>query len=191
MSAVTLSLKGGERFKAQLQQIARSLNTAHAVRIGFLEGASYDSGDGGARLAAAAKRVTPAIAAEHPGWRGLLTAWSRWQASHPGGLSVAQVAFWNEFGTTRAKPRPFFRSAIRRHSGEWGGKLARYLKGAKYDSAVALSKLGLLISEQIVDSIESWPADNAPLTAFIKQFNKSLQDRRTMKDAVNYEVVSK
>jgi hypothetical protein len=182
---VTFNLRGGDKFKAQLQNLARSLNTARAVRIGFLEGSDYPEGDGGARLMAAAKRVFKA----HPGWGRLLAAWSRWQAKHPRGLSVAQVAFWNEFGTSTSKPRPFFRLMIRQHSGEWGKKLARYLKGAQFDAEVALNKLGMLIAGQLQESIQSWPADNAPLTVAVKGFNHGLVDSMTMARAVDFEVV--
>ena len=189
MSAVRMELKGGERFKAQLQKLARSLNTARGVRIGFLEGADYPEGDGGARLANAAKRLTAKQQADHPSWKRLLLAWSAWAASHPGGPSVAQVAFWNEFGTLTAKPRPFFRTAIRQHSGEWGAALARFLRQSKFDSAVALRKLGLLISEQVRESIMTYGGSNAPLTVHIKGFDRPLQDSETMARAVDFELV--
>lgn len=187
MSAVTFRLRGGDQFKAQLQQLARSLNTARGVRIGFLEGATYPEGDGGARLAAAAKRLPAA----QQGWKRLLMAWSKWQAAHPSSLSVAKVAFWNEFGTTTSKPRPFFRFTIRRHSGQWGVALGRYLRASGFDARIALSKLGMLISEQLQESIMSWPADNRPLTAFIKGFTHGLVDHAVMARAVDFEVVKK
>jgi hypothetical protein len=188
MAAVTLNLKGGDKFKEHLQALARSLNKARAVRVGFLEGKDYPEGDGGARLADAAKRVTPAIAAAHPDWKPRLSAWAAWQATHSPRLSVAQVALWDEFGTVTSKPRPFFRSAIAKHSGEWGPLLGRFLKSSGYDSEVALSKLGVTISEQITESILSWPADNAELTAHIKQFNKGLVDSAVLSQSVSYEV---
>ena len=35
-------------------------------------------------------------------------------------LHVAQVAFWNEFGTITAPARPFFRQTIKGHQDHWG-----------------------------------------------------------------------
>lgn len=185
---VNFQMRGGERLKAKLASMAQGLDKARQVRVGFLEDADYPAGDGGARLAAAAKRVTPDIEAVHPDWKPRLTAWSHWQAAHSLQLRIAQVAFWLEFGTTTQKPLPFFRSMISRNSGNWGGKLGRYLKTSEYDAGTALGKLGVLIQGQLVDSIESGPADNAPLTAFIKQFNKRGQDRGILKNHVDYEV---
>ena len=153
MSAVRMELKGGERFKAQLRQLATNLQTARGVRIGFLEGATYPA--------------TPGKSS----------------------LNVATVAFWNEFGTLTAKPRPFFRTAIRQHSGEWGAALARFLRQSKFDSAVALRKLGLLISEQVRESIMTYGGSNAPLTVHIKGFDRPLQDSETMARAVDFELV--
>ena len=43
------------------------------------------------------------------------------QANYEGsdGESVAQVAFWNEYGTATIPPRPFFRNTIAQHKDEW------------------------------------------------------------------------
>jgi hypothetical protein len=183
MSAVTFKLRGGEHLKAELQRMAQGLKTARAVRVGFLEGATYPQGDGGARLARAAKKF--------PEWRSLFMAWSRWQASHPTNMTVAQAAFWSEFGTSHSPPRPFFRKTISRHSGSWASALARFLRGAHMDARLALEKLGVLISEQLRASILSWPADNAPMTVAIKGFNHGLIDHGVMSRSVDYEVVGK
>jgi len=191
MTDVTLKFSGGSRLESHLKQLSNSLNAASVVRVGFLEGANYSEGDGGARLAAAAERLTKAQQSAHPSWRPRLLAWSRWQVAHPTNLSVAQVAFWNEFGTSHTKPRPFFRNTISKRSGEWGDTLARYLKGAQFNAAIALGKLGKLISEQIRTSILNWPADNAELTVFIKGFNHGLVDRGVMSKSVDFEVVGK
>ncbi len=187
-TAVKLKFSGGEALKAKLLNMSKGLERAKSVKVGFLADATYPAGDGGARLADAAKRVTPAMAAEHPDWKPRLEAWAKWQAANSPTLKVAQVAFWAEFGTTTQKPRPFFRSMIRSKSPRWGYWLGRFLSGSEYDAEKALTKLGMKVSEQLQDSIESWPADNAPLTVHIKQFNKGLTDRGIMKDHVDFEV---
>ena len=40
-------------------------------------------------------------------------------AKYSTGEYVAQVAYWNEYGTTLSPPRPFFRNAIKDKSKEW------------------------------------------------------------------------
>jgi hypothetical protein len=181
VSAVTLTLRGGDHFKAHLQELAKGLKNARMVRVGFLEGATYSQGDGGARLLRAAARF--------PQWRRLFTSWARWQAKHAASITVAQAAFWTEFGTSRSPPRPFFRSTIRRNSGTWGRSLARYLRGSGFNARVSLDKLGVLIGGQVSESILAWPADNAPITVAIKGFNHGLVDHAVMSRAVDHEVM--
>ena len=125
---VAVRFAGGDKLKRKLLQMSHGLEKAKRVNVGFLEDADYPANDGGARLAAAAKRVTPDIAAVHPDWKPRLEAWSHWQETHSPQLHVAQVAFWLEFGTTTQKPRPFFRGTILAKSPNWGGHLGRYLK---------------------------------------------------------------
>jgi hypothetical protein len=185
---VAVRFAGGTKLKARLLSMAHGLDKAKNVQVGFLDSADYAANDGGARLAAAAKRVTPDIAAAHPDWKPRLEAWSRWQATHSPQLHVAQVAFWLEFGTTTQKPRPFFRQTILSKSPNWGGHLGRYLKTSEYDAGKALAKMGILIQGQVVDSIEGWGADNAELTAFVKGFSHGGIDTGTLRRNVDFEV---
>lgn len=184
---VAVRFAGGTKLKAKLLQMAHGLDRAKQVKVGFLEGADYPRDDG-ARLAAAAKRVTPEVSEAHPDWKPRLTAWSKWAESHSPQISVAQAAFWMEFGTSTQKPFPFFRSTILSKSDNWGGHLGRYLKASEYDAGRALAKMGVLIQGQLVDALEAGPADNQPLTVFVKQFNKRGQDTGTMKRSVDFEV---
>lgn len=185
---VNFATVGGDKLKARLLAMGQGLDKARNVRVGFLESADYPANDGGARLADAASRVTPDIEAAHPDWKPRLTAWSKWQESHSPQLHVAQVAFWLEFGTTTQKPFPFFRQMIASKSANWGGHLGRYLKTSEYDAGKALAKMGVLIQGQLVDSLTAGPADNAPLTAFIKQFNHRGIDHGPMQRSVDFEV---
>jgi hypothetical protein len=185
---VAVRFSGGTKLKAKLLQMSHGLDKAKMVRAGFLEDADYPANDGGARLASAAQRVTPDVAAAHPDWKPRLEAWSKWQASHSPQIHVAQAAFWLEFGTTTQKPFPFFRQTIASKSPNWGGHLGKYLKASEYDAGKALAKMGVLIQGQIVDAIDASPADNAPLTVFIKGFSKRGQDGGTLKRNVDFEV---
>jgi hypothetical protein len=104
-------------------------------------------------------------------------------------LPVAQVAFWNEFGTSRVPPRSFFRGAIRDKSKNWGAQLGAAVKHYNFDGAKALAVLGEIVKDDIVSSITAWPADNAESTVKAKGFNKGLIDKGIMQRAVDFELV--
>lgn len=181
-------LIGGQQFAMHLQGLAKKITGARAVRVGFFEGEKYPDGDGGARLRSAAKKLTADQRAAHPDWKPRLDAWAASAANGGPSLSVAQVAFWNEFGTSHAPARPFFRNMITQESPLWGEKLAALVRRNGYDGTAALSLLGENIKDALVNSIRSWPADNAELTAYIKGFNKGLTDTTVMQRAIGYEV---
>ena len=179
MAAVTLTIQGGQQIKAYLEAMAVGLESASEVRVGFLEGEQYATTD---RLA----RFRRGLYFFRTGKRLPL---SRFDSGKPSKtLTVAQVAFWNEFGTVRAKARPFMRRMIASKSPRWGARLAQFLKASDYDAGEALVKLGILIKEQLQESIRSWPADNRPLHVALKGFNKGLTDSATMARAVDFEV---
>jgi hypothetical protein len=183
--SISATMRGGEQMEAKLRAIATKLQGAKAVRVGFFDSATYPAGDGGARLADAANRARKE---GHADWAGLFYSWSAWQAAHPRTLHVAQVAFWNEFGTSRAPARPFFRMTIRREQGHWAQDLSKLLKANEFDAKKSLGLLGLEVKEEIQQTITEWPADNAPMTVFIKGFNKGLTDSSIMAHSVDFEV---
>jgi hypothetical protein len=103
-------------------------------------------------------------------------------------LHVAQVAFWQEFGTSRAPARPFFRNTVAAKSPAWGADMAKIAKAAGFKTADVLRLMGERIKDQIVQAIVEWPADNAPSTVARKGFNKGLIYRGVMQRSVDYEV---
>lgn len=77
-------------------------------------------------------------------------------ATYPDGTSVAQVAFWNEFGhggKFPAPPRPFFRTMISEKSPEWPEQLGGALKAKHGDGKGALAFMGEIIAEELHSSI--------------------------------------
>ena len=118
---------------------------------------------------------------------------ARYPAKKKGGaLHVAQVAFWNEFGTTRIPSRPFFRSTIQKQSPTWGDRLGKAVKATNYDGQKALALLGQSMRDDVESSIAQWAAPgNAPSTIARKGFDKPLVDTGTMQRAVDYEVKPK
>jgi hypothetical protein len=144
---------------------------------------------GGARMKAYLSALQQAVG-EASGLRVGFLERSTYPASgNEATLHVAQVAFWNEFGTSRAPARPFFRQTIRREQGEWGDKLGRFLKGTGFDAARTLSLLGTDIKDALTNSIASWPGDNAPSTIARKGFDHGLVDRGVMQRATDFEVL--
>lgn len=106
------------------------------------------------------------------------------------GLKVAQVAFWNEFGTVRAPARPFFRTMIERKSGRWGNALGLALKKTDYNARNALSIMGEGIRGQLRHSINEWSSPpNSPRTVAVKGFNKPLIDTAVMIRSAEYQVI--
>jgi len=105
-------------------------------------------------------------------------------------LRVAQVAFWNEFGTSRIPARPFFRTMIRTKSSGWGPKLANVLKSTDYDGGRSMALMGQEIQGQLQERInQGFPPPNAPSTVAKKGFDHPLIDKAVMLRAVDFEVM--
>lgn len=117
-------------------------------------------------------------------------------ATYPAGASgkslhVAQVAFWNQYGTTRAPARPFFTDMIERKSPRWGVSLGNILRKNHYDGEKALALMGEGIKGQLQQSINDWSEPpNSPRTIARKGFNKPLIHTAVMLRSVDYQVFS-
>lgn len=170
-----VGVKGGDKALKYLAKLATKLGGKSFVRVGFLEDAKYPAGDTSRFFKGLAKFLGNKSLANQP-------------AKPTVGLPVAQVAFWDEFGTSRSRPRPFFRNMIKDKSPKWGEQMAKVLKANHYDTNVTLAQMGEGIKGQLVEAIVKWPADNAPLTVAIKGFNHGLIDAGVMQRAVDYEV---
>jgi hypothetical protein len=172
-----MAVKGGDKLAKHLQGMARQMAGGGVVRVGFLEGATYPAR--AVSELSVGKKLTK-------GRRAKLVA-----AAGGKTLYVAQVAFWNEFGTSRAPARPFFRTMIADKSPHWGSDLAKISKATNYNGPRTLALMGQRIKDQLVKSIVDWPADNAPSTVARKGFNKGLVDKGIMQRAPDFEVISK
>jgi hypothetical protein len=135
-------------------------------------------------------------------------------ATYPDGVSVAQVAFWNEFGTKGrlagpmpsaeqiaegirrepervggSPPRPFFRRMVAKDSPEWADHLGQALIATKGDGPKALALMGEEIKGQLMQSINE--LTEPPLAASTirrKGFAKPLIDTSHMLNSVAYRV---
>lgn len=103
--------------------------------------------------------------------------------------SVAQVAFMNEFGTSRMPARPFFRTMIESKSPRWGFALGQNLRATNYNAVAAMTRMGIGIQGQLTASIREWSSPpNAPYTQKVKGFNDPLVDEGIMLRSVDYQV---
>lgn len=194
-------IKGGNKLERYLTQTAQRLGDGATVRVGFLEGATYPTQERNAeRLLKGLDKLNstgPFQKGSKPrrlrDYRASLKLKSNTFVGAPKSpivLSVATVAFWNNWGTTTAPARPFFSNMIAEKSPSWGEDLAKAVLKVGYDSRKALALMGTRINDQLVQSIVDWPSDNSPLTAAIKGFNKGLIDQGIMQRSTGYEVIT-
>lgn len=113
------------------------------------------------------------------------------QANYDGsdGESVAQVAFWNEYGTANIPPRPFFRNTIAEHKDEWPKQAAALMEANGGDVRQTLERMGDGVKGQIVKTIQAFrEPPNAAATVKKKGFDKPLIDTGTLWRSIGYEV---
>lgn len=97
------------------------------------------------------------------------------QSTYPeSGVPIAQVAFWQEFGTITAKARPTFGPMIEKNKARWGPQLGIALKMTNYDSAAALGIMGESMKDALVESIVDTP--QAPLSEVTLMLRKMKDD---------------
>lgn len=85
-------------------------------------------------------------------------------SKYPDGTSVATVAFWNEYGTNKIPPRPFFRQTISEQKSNWV-KLAKDAIKMGYTIEHTLGLVGAQMQTDIQYSIMTWTdPPNAPYT---------------------------
>lgn len=197
MSAVDIKFGGGEKMKSLLSAMASAAGNARRVRAGFLEDASYPARAPGAdRLLKGLDKLN-SVGPFQPGQKSsALKAYRKRKKAQVGppkpdvseALHVAQVGFWDEYGTATSPARPYFRNMVRAESPEWGTSLGNYLKSTEYDAARSLNLMGIDITDALKSSINEWPADNAPLTIAIKGFDHGLVHTNLMQRSTDYEV---
>lgn len=189
------SSRGGAGLARKLDLIARKIATANSVRVGFLENATYPAVERGAGKLLKGLDKLNRVGPHQPGKKpNSVRKYNKRRKAFVGPpapariLHVAQVAFWDEYGTATSKARPFMRNTVAADSKLWGKMVAAGMAEQGYDSSRVLKLLGEHIRDRFVKAIVDWPADNAPLTVAIKGFNKGLIDQGIMQRHVDYEV---
>jgi hypothetical protein len=101
-----------------------------------------------------------------------------------GGLPVAQVAFWQEYGTTTIPSRPFFRNMIEDQMPTWARKLGIAARMSQYRPKQTLEIVAADIKGHLVESINLLMDPPLSLvTSEAKGFPKPLIDTGTMVDS--------
>ena len=109
--------------------------------------------------------------------------------TYPDGTPVAAVAYWNEYGTSKAPARPFFRRMIEKESETWAPKIAALLKAKTVKTENVLGLMGEDIKGALKQSIQEFQSPPiAYSTAQSKGNSKPLVDTGQMLQAVDYEV---
>ena len=109
-------------------------------------------------------------------------------ATYKNGIKVAQVAYWNEYGTSMIPPRPFFRNAIKEKSKEWLNLIQSTQLKTK-DMGETLATVGTESSSDISDSITNLSTPpNVKSTIAQKGSSNPLIDTGFMVKSVTYRV---
>jgi len=92
------------------------------------------------------------------------------------GTSVATIGAWQEFGTKTIPQRPYFRTMIAEHSGEWGDVLAKVLAHNGMDAENALEQMGVYIGDQLQESIiDTMEPPLSPITLMLRKMRSEDQ----------------
>lgn len=126
---------------------------------------------------------------------GVLQSAGTYEDEHGKPVTVAQVAAWNEYGTSDGKvpSRPAFRLAAdenRAKIAEAQSRLAQQVLDGKIDTRTALGRLGLLVQGYVRKSIiDLRDPPNAPFTIKQKGSSNPLVDSGQLVQSVTWEVV--
>ena len=109
-------------------------------------------------------------------------------ATYPDGTPVAMVAFWNEYGTRTADPRPFFRTTVWENKKNWVLSVQNLMKQHDNPQQV-MGLIGEHIKGNIVQGLVSFSdPKNADSTEKAKGFNNPLIDKGILMRSISFEV---
>jgi hypothetical protein len=132
-------------------------------------------------------------AGETAGFVGFLRSSGEHKGDSKEPTTVAQVAAWNEFGTSRIPERSFMRSTLAEHSKEIK-RLIKKVTGASVDGSMTKAKAIGIVCQKIADGIvakitSNIPPPNAPETIDRKKSSSTLIDTGQLRNSVDWEVV--
>jgi hypothetical protein len=184
---------GGAALEAKLREIAAKVGKPNTVRVGFLEGATYPDGTPVALIAATNEYGGAVTVPAHDVTinrsiksDGTFNKNGQFVKTDKANFSTTHHV---EEHTVTIPSRPFFRDMIQKRKGEWPEQLGKIIKAADYDEALALGRMGKLVSEQLQESIREFSSPgNAKSTIARKGFDKPLIESSHMLNSVDSEV---
>ncbi len=100
-------------------------------------------------------------------------------ANYTDSLPVSQVAFWQEFGTKSAPPRPFFRPAIEENKSKWINLVdsgANAVLEGRASMADVFGKLGLMAETDVRNKIAGQHTPLSPVTLALRRLKNEGQE---------------
>lgn len=183
-------LHGGDKLQAYLDGILARVSSAQAVKVGFMEGATYPDGTSVPMVAAVQEfggsMQIPARTQDLNFKINANTGKSRFAKADK--ANFAQTVTIPAHVVT-VPPRPFFRTMLEKDAPGWGAAVGKTLKASNFDAATTLGKMGELIKGELQESIRA--LTNPPLaasTVAAKGFSKPLIDTGHMLASVDFEV---
>jgi hypothetical protein len=109
-------------------------------------------------------------------------------ATYPDGTSVPLVAAIQEFGAPGKgiPPRPFFRNMVRSKSGAWPDQMLELLKANNYDTAKTMKQMGLIVQDQLQQSIIDM---NAPALSEVTVMLRGMRRQKRFRDLPFHELI--
>lgn len=183
-------LHGGDKLQQYLDRLLARVSSAQAVKVGFLEGATYPDGTSVPMVASVQEFGGSMQIPER-------TQDLNFKVNANTGKSRFAKADKANFAQTVTIPahtvtipaRPFFRTMLDQKASGWGAQAGKALRGSDFNAKVALGRMGELIQGQLQGSIRDFtnPA-LTPSTIRAKGFDKPLIDTGVMLRSVDYEV---
>lgn len=103
------------------------------------------------------------------------------------GMPVAVIATALEYGHGQNHPRPFMQNTYNAHHKEWSEALVALIR-QKVPVADALLTVGLIMKEDIQQTIRDWPADNSESWSEFKGFSHGLVLTNHLTNSIEAEV---
>lgn len=119
-------------------------------------------------------------------------------SKYPDGQSVADVAYWNENGTSTIPSRPFMEITAFKNADQWGSQLNYILKQSGYKVMPSLEAFGNMVVGQVKQEINDlWEPSLAASTILNRKrrhadaTNKPLIDTGLLLNSFVYQIEKK
>lgn len=113
-------------------------------------------------------------------------------AKYPNGQSVADVAYCNEYGTTKIPARPFISATYLKCSSEWGSQFEWILEQSGFKLQASLEAFANMVVGQVKNEINNiWEPALSPFTVARKGTDKPLIDTGLLMNSIDYQIEKK